>query len=158
MEPSKEAVEAARRISPNVIGLAERLEAENTALRSELQAAHEDSEQRFTDMLIHYQRLLGESQSVVVSLEAEREGLQNGYQYLESQLQAARALLNLPEQACLSCGGDGGHDEGCRGTTGLMALASELQVARAELESEKNNHYRTSQLHKMDLIEFDEQC
>ena len=30
----------------------------------------------------------------------------------------------------MSCGGDGGHEEACRGTTGLLALQAEREALR----------------------------
>lgn len=48
----------------------------------------------------------------------------------EAEAEAVRALLRWPGDFCLSCGGDGGHEEACRGTTGLLALQAERDALR----------------------------
>lgn len=48
----------------------------------------------------------------------------------KAELAALRALAGLPGDMCLACGGEGGHHEGCAGTTGLIALQSELAALR----------------------------
>lgn len=50
---------------------------------------------------------------------------------------------------CLACNGFGGHEEGCHGTTGLMAMAYELETLRSrvrELEGLQLGNYITGQL------------
>jgi hypothetical protein len=49
-----------------------------------------------------------------------------------AECDALRSQINLPDDYCLSCGGIGGHDEGCRGTTGLIALEAERNALRAD--------------------------
>jgi len=48
----------------------------------------------------------------------------------EAESEAVRALLRWPGDFCLSCGGDGGHEEACRGTTGLLALQAQRDELR----------------------------
>lgn len=65
---------------------------------------------------------------------AELQSLRDRLAKAEGERDAMRAQLHLPEDYCLSCGGTGGHEEGCRGTTGLIALAAELSTARESSE------------------------
>jgi hypothetical protein len=52
------------------------------------------------------------------------------------------ALLCLPEDYCLCCGGKGGHHEGCKGTSGLEAMASMLAKIGSKLEQTKSENAR----------------
>lgn len=46
---------------------------------------------------------------------------------LKAEVAAMMAQLDLPNDYCLACGGNGGHTEGCLGTTGLIALQAEVE-------------------------------
>jgi len=66
----------------------------------------------------------------IAQVEAERDALRERADRAEAEAEAVRALLRWPGDFCLSCGGDGGHEEACRGTTGLLALQAQRDELR----------------------------
>lgn len=71
------------------------------------------------------------TEQVILNLQAELSAAR-------AEIAALKTLFGLPDDYCLSCGGVGGHDEGCRGTTPLLALQAEIERLREDAE-----RYRT---------------
>lgn len=64
----------------------------------------------------------------------------------ESMLAAHDAIMELPEDYCVACGGEGGHEEGCKGITGLMALNRQLSAHRVTVASQARVNRSVSEM------------
>ena len=104
---------------------ARELIAEVKRLQSELAALKE-----FNKKLIEGNENINREKNEAVE-RAERFNLQ--FRDAKLELAALKTLANLSPDYCLSCGGDGGHLEGCQGATGLMSVLTELNEANARI-------------------------
>lgn len=68
------------------------------------------------------------------TLERELTAATERAERAEAEAQAAKALAGIRENQCLACGGDGGHLEGCTGTTGLISMIAQRDQWREVAE------------------------
>lgn len=74
---------------------------------------------------------------------------------LRAQVETLTALTEIPHDYCLSCGGIGGHEEGCMGTTGLIALASKVETLTKERNEAQNSDAQATNELELVIIQRD---
>lgn len=76
---------------------------------------------------------LERNETIVENLQKQCEELRTRAEKAEAEVAALNALLTLPHEYCLACGGRGGHEEGCHGTTPLIALKAQLSTLQQDV-------------------------